>query len=225
MATTTRENGAGRAYLSQLRSKILPRAMALPIGTSAPSQARAAAIAPGATWKRGPRGPSTAKAASSVPFRKRRTIARSPRAPCFDEDPRSTRRPTMRSARDCSSPSFERLTSATVGRRRRQARSANCSPWKKANTQGRGSSRSSAGSSTTTRRRLLSHSRATRPTTMPRSLRKKKVTATSSSPRAAPSPFRAKPRSPARARASARRASCRRGDARSRPGSRRPRPW
>jgi hypothetical protein len=94
--------------------------------------ARATASAPGATEPSGPRGPSTAKAASAPASRMRRTMARTPAAPPREVEPRTMSIPRRGSAQACSAPSRDKLTMASVRRRRAQRSSASCWPCQKA---------------------------------------------------------------------------------------------
>jgi hypothetical protein len=165
-----RENGTGISKPSHARDSRHADGAQAANGTTTAWASWAAARQPGFATPRGPRGPSTANAASH-PRRSRWTTARSPSRPPRELDPRSTPTPKTRSAPASTSPSVDRLTSATVRRRNRCASSGIICPCQRAYTHGRCAQQQSAGCCTTCTRRVTSQSRATKPMTQPATTR------------------------------------------------------
>ena len=159
MRTVIRANGFGNTYWSHvfLNIQTLP-AWAATGTTRAPPQP-AAVMAPPFATRIGPRGPSTANAASHPP-RMHRIMLFSPIAPLRLDDPRQTPYPSLPRIFACNVPSAESEDSTTIGTDCRYASKAACRPCQKQKTirlfVGRGASY-------TTRTRHVNRSRRRRP--------------------------------------------------------------
>jgi hypothetical protein len=134
-ATTTRENGGTSQNLSHVLRSTTRGLAAAATGMSRARARWAAAAAPGRTSCKGPRGPSTANAASA-PARSSRTIPNSPELAPRELLPLTTVIPSERITPAWRVPSADQLTRTAVGPLRRHPSSAICVPCQKHRTTG-----------------------------------------------------------------------------------------
>ncbi len=154
-------NGSGTSNRSQVPCSTHAWRAAEASGTTRARPSSPTTSAPGLALYAGPRGPSTANAASD-PARTARTMPRKPRAPPLVDEPRTTRSPRRRITLACSSPSRDRLTSVVSGVLRRAATSAICCPCQKAYT-----ARSRGGASIQCTRQVLAQMCTRTPNQLP----------------------------------------------------------
>ena len=167
--TTHRLNGSGTSSLSHVLSRT-PREQHAAYGTTHAPARRPNPRAPRCATLAGPLGPSTA-IATSHPRSMLRSSPRMPPTAPRDVDPRAARTPNHLIAQHKSSPSPDRLTSATVPRRRRCASSSTICPCQSAYTQGTCPRSPRLGCVITRMRQVKMRQRATSPRKTPTSAR------------------------------------------------------